>query len=66
MNENKLRADETKSLAVKVFGSKDKADAWLKKKREIFGGKSGLESISSDAGAELVKETLLKLDSGYY
>jgi uncharacterized protein (DUF2384 family) len=43
-----------------VFGDPQKALAWLHKPRKRFGDQSALAIIQSEAGAQLVGDTLIK------
>lgn len=60
-----LRAAKTQALADEVFGSVEKASIWLHKARKKFGGQSAVELIQTEAGAQLVEDTLNQIDSGY-
>ncbi len=61
-----LRAAKTQALAIEVFGCTDKALTWLHKPRKRFGNQSAAELIQTEAGAQLVEETLNQIDSGYF
>jgi putative toxin-antitoxin system antitoxin component (TIGR02293 family) len=70
----KLTADETgrwfraakiSALAQEVLGA-EKALGWLQKPRALFDGLAAMELIKTEAGAELVEETLIQLDEGYF
>jgi len=51
--------------AERVFGNKEKAEAWLRRPKAAFGGRSPIEFADSEAGYLSVKETLAKIDQGY-
>lgn len=61
-----LRAATLHALATEVLGDQDKAIAWLHQPRRAFDGKSAVELMQTEPGAELVEELLLQLDSGYF
>lgn len=61
-----LRAAKIQALAIEVFADTDKAQAWLKKARNRFGGQSALTLIQSEVGAQLVADTLNQIDAGYF
>ncbi len=61
-----LRAAKVQALAQEVFADKDKAIKWLHKPRTMFGGQSALMIIQSEAGAQLVEDTLNQIDAGYF
>lgn len=61
-----LRAAKVHALALEVFGNQEKAIVWLQKPRQAFGGQSALVLIQSEAGAQLVEDTLNQLDAGYF
>lgn len=60
-----LRAAKISALAQEVLGA-DKAMDWLNKPRKIFDGLSAIELIKTEPGADLVEETLIQLDEGYF
>ena len=49
-------------LAIKVFGSRDKATRWLRRPRREFGGVSPLEMMETEAAARQVEMLLRQLD----
>ncbi len=61
-----IRAAKIQALAVEVLGSEDKATAWLHKPRAIFDGCSAMEQMKTELGAQVVEETLIQLDEGYF
>lgn len=61
-----IRAAKIQALASEVLGNEDKAAAWLHKERKIFDGLSAMELMKTELGAQLVEETLIQLDEGYF
>lgn len=61
-----LRAAKVQALADEVFGNKEKAVGWLHKPRKRFDNQSAMTLIQSEAGAQLVEETLNQIDAGYF
>ncbi|MNH83978.1 hypothetical protein D3C87_1439330 [compost metagenome] len=51
--------------AERVFGNKIKADHWLNQPLVVAGGNSRLQAAHSEAGYELVKTELERIDHGY-
>lgn len=60
-----LRAAKVHALALEVFGEQEKANAWLQKPKRKFGSQSASVLVQYEAGAQLVKDTLNQIDSGY-
>ena len=52
-------------LAKKVFGDDGKATRWLRRPKTRFDGRSPVELLSTEGGAQLVEEMLLQLDHGF-
>ena len=48
-----------------VFGNKEKAQAWLNLVKSAFGGRSPLQAAHTEAGYQLVKAELERIDHGY-
>lgn len=61
-----LRAAKIQALAIEVFGEPEKALYWLQKPRKSFGNQTALSVIQSEAGAQLVEDTLNQIDAGYF
>lgn len=51
--------------AEQVFGSKMKADHWLNQPIAGANGSTRLQTLQSEAGYELVKAELERIDHGY-
>jgi putative toxin-antitoxin system antitoxin component (TIGR02293 family) len=58
------RAAMMTAAAERVFADREKAHRWLWKSNRALGGKAPLEMLSTDAGTELVKETLGQIEFG--
>lgn len=61
-----LRAAKAQALALEVFGDQEKAVVWLHKSRRRFADQSAMEILQSEAGAQLIEDTLNQIDAGYY
>ena len=61
-----IRAAKIQALAAEVMGSEEKGSSWLHKARKVFDGLSAMELIKTELGAQLVEETLIQLDEGYF
>jgi putative toxin-antitoxin system antitoxin component (TIGR02293 family) len=59
-----LRLARITELGEKVFGNKEKANRWLRKQKRSLDGQSPLTYLGSEAGARVVEEMLLRIDSG--
>ena len=60
-----IRAMRILALANEVFGSEAKAIRWLQKPLSRFEGKSAIDLLSSELGADLVEEVLVRIDEGF-
>lgn len=47
--------------ALKIYGSKRRAEVWLMRPFEIFEGKNALQMIETEVGCEMVEDLLTKL-----
>ena len=61
-----LRVASIYSLAQTVFANQQKAMKWLHKTRQSFEGMNAIDVMKTEAGARLVEEQLLQIDSGYF
>lgn len=59
------QVEDIEKLATKVFGNAEKATAWLRKPMRRFAGKSPLEAANEEGNAQVVRDLLHGLDSGY-
>ncbi|KAB0483816.1 MbcA/ParS/Xre antitoxin family protein [Pseudomonas reinekei] len=51
--------------AEQMFGNKTKADCWLNQPKTSLGGSTPLELARTEAGYELIKAELEKLNHGF-
>ncbi|MDY7564766.1 MbcA/ParS/Xre antitoxin family protein [Pseudomonas sp. RTC3] len=51
--------------AEQVFGSKEKANAWLNQPKTALGDRAPVELAHCEAGYLLVKDVLERINSGY-
>ena len=61
-----LRAVKIRAMAEAVLGNPETALAWLRKPRRSFGGISAMELLQTEAGGQVVEESLGQLDEGYF
>lgn len=54
------------ALAMAVLESRENAVAWLREPSDVLGGRSPLEAIASDPGAEKVSNMLYQMEHGVY
>jgi putative toxin-antitoxin system antitoxin component (TIGR02293 family) len=57
-----VRVARLTALAIRVFGSQDKATRWLRRPRREFGGVSPLEMMETEAAARQVEMLLRQFD----
>lgn len=61
-----FRAARIQALAQEVFANPDKADRWLHTARNAFDGLNAMDMMQTEAGAQMVEDTLNQLDAGYF
>ena len=61
-----LRAVKIRAMAEAVLGNPETALAWLRKPRRSFGDISAMELLQTEAGGQVVEESLGQLDAGYF
>lgn len=59
-----VRVARVTAMAEGVFGEAARAWRWLRKPKRLFGGKSPLDMLASEAGARIVEEIILQVDHG--
>lgn len=59
------RIDRIYSLALDVFGDKQKAAAWLKRPSRALGNELPLQLLDTDAGTERVERELQQIQYGF-
>ena len=61
-----VRTLEVKTLADRVFGEEEKADAWLHRPNASLAGQRPVELLSDELGAAVVREMLERIDHGIF
>jgi putative toxin-antitoxin system antitoxin component (TIGR02293 family) len=61
-----LRIIRVLSSAEAVYGSRERALAWLRKPQARLEGRSPLSLLKTDTGSRIVEETLIQIDEGMY
>jgi putative toxin-antitoxin system antitoxin component (TIGR02293 family) len=64
--ERAARVSRMLTLAERVFGSHDKALAWLRKPQRRLSGEKPMSLLASETGGRIVEEMLIQLDEGYF
>jgi putative toxin-antitoxin system antitoxin component (TIGR02293 family) len=61
-----LRALRVLSLAESVYGSRERALAWLRKPHPRLEGRVPLSLLKTDTGSRMVEELLVQIDEGMF
>ena len=61
-----LRAIRVVSLAESVYGSRERALAWLRKPHARLDGRPPLSLLKTDTGSRIVEELLVQVDEGMF
>ena len=61
-----LRAIRVLSLAESVYGSRERALAWLRKPHSGLAGRAPLSLLKTDTGSRIVEEMLIQIDEGMF
>src|SRR6202522_4456955 len=61
-----LRAIRVLSLAESVYGSRQRALAWLRKPHPQLDGRAPLSLLRTDTGSRIVEELLVQIDEGMF
>ena len=61
-----LRAIRVLSLAESVYGSRERALAWLRKPHARLDGRAPLSLLNTDTGSRIVDELLIQIDEGMF
>ena len=61
-----LRAIRVLSLAESVYGSRERALAWLRKANARLDGRAPLSILNTDTGSRIVEELLIQIDEGMF
>jgi putative toxin-antitoxin system antitoxin component (TIGR02293 family) len=61
-----LRVIRVISLAESVYGSRERALAWLRNPQSRLGGRMPLSLLNTDTGSRIVEEMLVQIDEGMF
>jgi len=61
-----LRAIRVLSLAESVYGSRERALAWLRKPHARLDSRAPLSLLKTDTGSRIVEEMLIQIDEGMF
>ena len=61
-----LRMMRALSSAEELYGSRERALAWLRRQNPRLGNRAPLELLKTDAGSRIVEELLLQIDEGMF
>lgn len=61
-----LRVIRVLSLAETVYGSRERALAWLRKTHARLDGRTPLSLLKTDTGSRIVEELLIQIDEGIF
>jgi len=61
-----LRAIRVLALAETVYGSRERALAWLRRTHPRIGGRAPLSLLNTDTGSRIVEELLVQIDEGMF
>jgi putative toxin-antitoxin system antitoxin component (TIGR02293 family) len=65
-SESAIRTLEIKTLADRIFGEKEKADAWLNQPNKSLSGQRPADLLQDELGAAVVREMLERIDHGIF
>jgi hypothetical protein len=63
---NLVRTLEIKTIADRVFGDEEKADAWLRRPNASLSGQTPADLLKDELGAAVVREMLERIDHGIF
>ena len=61
-----LRAIRVLSLAESIYGSRERALAWLRRPHPRLDGRTPLSHLNTDTGSRIVEELLVQIDEGMF
>jgi putative toxin-antitoxin system antitoxin component (TIGR02293 family) len=61
-----LRLERIAALADRVFGNPDKAHRWLRKPKNLLGGRTPVEFLASESGGRQVEQMLYQIQHGMF
>ncbi|MBA2402815.1 MAG: DUF2384 domain-containing protein [Bradyrhizobium sp.] len=63
---NLIRALEIKTLADRIFGDEQKAEAWLQRPNASLSGQTPADLLNDELGTAVVREMLERIDHGIF
>src|SRR5581483_6973404 len=63
---NLIRALEIKTLADRIFGDEQKAEAWLQRPNSALSGQKPVDLLEDELGTAVVREMLERIDHGIF
>jgi len=61
-----LRATRVLAIAETIYGSRQRALAWLRRPHARLGGRAPLSLLNTDTGSRIVEELLVQIDEGMF
>jgi putative toxin-antitoxin system antitoxin component (TIGR02293 family) len=61
-----VRVLDIRTLADRVFGDEEKADAWLRRPNTALSGQEPIDLLKDELGAAVVREMLERIDHGIF
>jgi putative toxin-antitoxin system antitoxin component (TIGR02293 family) len=61
-----LRLSRADEMAVRVFGDRERASRWLRRKNHQLNDQTPLELLRTETGARIVEELLVQIDHGIF
>ena len=65
-SDNVLRVIRVLALTESVYGSRERALAWLRKPHARLNGRAPLSLLKTDTGSRIVEELLIQIDEGMF
>ena len=65
-SENLLRNLEIRTLADRIFGDEEKAEAWLHRPKTSLSGQKPMDLLKDELGTAVVREMLERIDHGIF
>jgi hypothetical protein len=63
---NLIRVLEIKTLADRIFGDEQKADAWLRRPNASLSGQKPADLLNDELGTAVIREMLERIDHGIF
>jgi hypothetical protein len=63
---DEVRILEIRTLADRIFGDENKAEAWLHRPSTSLSGQKPIDLLKDELGAAVVRETLEQIDNGIF